>query len=491
MPPPRKKPRRSKRFCAKSWNRLAFPSEESLKSMNFESLERRASARLGPRNESRWHGLDRPSWRSFFVALVALGAALFLALYTGAAADGGHLFMAAISGLGALALAGWVALTIVPVLARRTPLWWLSYQIDYKLTREGIVYLGGVLVVALAALNTGNNLLFMILACLLAGVLISGFLSRLVLSGVDVRLEMPEHIFAGKPVMAIAEIHNAKRTMPSFSVLLVSEESPKTKKYNPEQRAPGILARSVYFPHVARQQTVRQNVELTFPRRGVYRQDTLGLRTKFPFGFLEKTRRVGSDIEALVYPSVEPTEQLCEILPLVSGELESYQRGRGNDLYAIRDYQFNDSARHVDWKASARTGALQVKEFAREDERRVLLVFDPYIGSQGMDARAAERFERAVNLCAALAWHFYEINSVMEFRSAGFATPRMGAGEIIYDILRYLASVTPLKPQAGKSFLDTLGDAPDIFKIVLTSHAPGTIPSHLWNTAYFLFVSSL
>ena len=103
------------------------------------------------------------------------------------------------------------------------------------------------------------------------------------------------------------------------------------------------------------------------------------MRTKFPFGFLQKTRHVDSEVEAVVYPPVQPTEEFYEILPLVSGELESYQRGRGHDLYAIRDYQFNDSARHVDWKASARTGALQVREYAREDERRVMLAFDPYI----------------------------------------------------------------------------------------------------------------
>ncbi len=275
--------------------------------------------------------------------------------------------------------------------------------------------------VALAALNTGNNLLFMILACLLAGVLISGLLSRLVLSGVDVRLELPEHIFAGRPIMAIAELHNTKQTMPSFSVLLVSEEKQKTKKQIAANAAPNILARPVYFPHVPRQQTVRQNVELTFPRRGIYRQDALGLRTKFPFGFLQKTRRVDSEVEALVYPPVEPTEEFYEILPLVSGELESYQRGRGNDLYSIRDYQFNDSARHVDWKATARTGVLQVREYAREDERRVLLAFDPFLNSREETHRACRgRFERAVALCAGLAWHFYEINSVLEFRSAGF-----------------------------------------------------------------------
>ena len=98
-----------------------------------------------------------------------------------------------------------------------------------------------------------------------------------------------------------------------------------------------------------------------------------------------------SDVEAVVFPAIQPTEEFYEILPLVSGELESYQRGRGHDLYAIRDYQFNDSARHVDWKASARSGALQVREYAREDERRVLLAFDPYLAIGNLDPQAVEK----------------------------------------------------------------------------------------------------
>jgi uncharacterized protein (DUF58 family) len=473
------------------WNPRAFPFEESLNPMKFEALERRASDRLEAPPNKRWHGLDRPSWRSFFVALVALGAALFLALYSGAAAQEGHIAIAGILALAALGLAGWVALTIVPVLARRTPLRWLTYQIDYKLTREGLVYLGGIFVVTLAALNTGNNLLFMVLACLLAGVLVSGMLSRLVLSGIDVRLELPEHIFAERAIMAIAELHNSKQMMPSFSVSLVSDVRPKAKKFAGTTPAPPILRQPIYFPHIPHGQAVRQNVELTFPRRGIYRQDALGLRTKFPFGFLQKTRHVVSGVEAVVYPPVHPTEEFYEILPLVSGELESYQRGRGHDLYAIRDYQFNDSAHHVDWKASARTGTLQVREYAREDERRVLLAFDPYLEAGNSDPRTAKQFESAVALCAGLAWHFHEINSVLEFRSAGFATPRVTAGDIIYDVLRCLAGVTPLKPAGSRSFLDSLGDATDVFKIVLTSQPRGSIPTGLWSSSYFLFISSL
>jgi uncharacterized protein DUF58 len=468
--------------------------------MNPEFVERRVGPPVvrklvGVTRAFQWkrlrQTLDGPSWRNFAIAMGALAAALFFALYSGAAAEEGHIFIAGVSALTALVLAGWVALTIVPALARRTPLSWLTYQIDYKVTREGMVYIGGIMVVALAALNTGNNLLFMVLACLLAGLLISGFLSRLVLGDVEVRLELPEHIFARRTVLAIAELHNEKQLSPSFSISLVSEMAEPNKANPPAQPVPRILDRPVYFPYIPHGQAARQSVELTFPRRGVYRQDVLGLRTKFPFGFLQKTRRLKSGIEAVVYPQIQPTEEFYEILPLVTGELESYQRGRGNDLYAIRDYQFNDSARHVDWKASARTGVLQVKEYAREDERRVMLVFDPFVGADPTNPQAVEQFERAVTLCAGLAWHFYEISSVMEFRSAGFATPRMSAGEIIYDILRYLASVTPLKPQPGTNFLDTLSDAPDIFKIVLTCHPRGTIPSHIWNTGYFVFVQSL
>src|SRR5665213_583360 len=182
--------------------------------MSAEFVERRVGSPLlrkvvGASRAAQWtrlrETLDRPSWRSFGIAMGALGGALFLALYSGAAAEEGHLFIAGGSALAALVLAGWVALTIVPALARRTPLGWLSYQIEYKVTREGIVYIAGILVVALAALNTGNNLLFMVLACLMAGLLISGLLSRVVLGGIDVDLELPEHIFARRTILAVAE----------------------------------------------------------------------------------------------------------------------------------------------------------------------------------------------------------------------------------------------------------------------------------------------
>ncbi|HYL46747.1 MAG TPA: hypothetical protein VEU52_06950, partial [Candidatus Limnocylindrales bacterium] len=147
-----------------------------------------------------WAKADRPGVRAFFLAIAALSVALILAVYSGAAAELGNLVLASASALGALAVAAWVAITLVPVLARRTPLRWIGYKMEYKVTREGWIYIGGIFLVSLAALNTGNNLLFLILASLIAVILMSGILSSVTLSGVEMRLELPEHIFAGQPV---------------------------------------------------------------------------------------------------------------------------------------------------------------------------------------------------------------------------------------------------------------------------------------------------
>src|SRR5207244_9017023 len=80
----------------------------------------------------------------------------------------------------------------------------------------------------------------------------------------------------------------------------------------------------------------------------------------------------------------------------------SFVRGRGYDLYRIREYMPEDSARHVDWKATAKSGSPKVREFTREDERRVRIVFD----NPNPRAVTAETYERAVTLAASLAWHF-------------------------------------------------------------------------------------
>ena len=431
-----------------------------------------------------WAKADRPAVRAFFLSVTALAFALLLALYSGTAAELGHLPLAIASALGSLVVAAWVAVTLVPVLAKRTPLRWISYKMEYRVSREGWIYILGIFLVAVAALNTGNNLLFLILASLIAIILMSGVLSSITLSGIAMRLQLPEHIFAGQPVRALVEVQNEKLTLPSFS-LRVEAVRPKTSLHA------AMLETPVYFSYVPKHERVQQIVPMTFPRRGIYSQEAFRIVTRFPFGFLQKARRVDLKSEALVYPSVEPTRDFFEVLPGMQGALESVAKGRGQDLYALRDYQPRDSSRHVHWKASARLGSLMVREFTREDDCRVILVLDPHM-SAGLAAKEADaRFERAVTMCAALAWHFYERNAVLQFRTAGFETPLVEADEIIFDVLRHLATAKPCPPDPKRALLSDLANAPKVFRVIVTSESRGSIPSSIWNQSWVIFLEDL
>ncbi|HUI50639.1 MAG TPA: DUF58 domain-containing protein, partial [Terriglobales bacterium] len=363
---------------------------------------------------------------------------------------------------------------------------WISYRMEYRITREGWVYILGIVLVALAAINTGNNLLFLILASLIASILMSGILSSITLAGVELKLDLPEHIFAGQPVRGSVELRNEKLTLPSFSLRVEA-----ARKKN--QEAAALLETPVYFPYLPRQQAVKQSVPLLFPARGLYRQEAFRIVTRFPFGFLQKARRLDLATEALVYPAVAASSEFLEVLPGLQGAMESNAKGRGQDLYALRGYLPTDSARHVHWKASARYGELMVREFAREDDCRVLLVFDPQSPAAQSAAGSLERqrFERAVTFCAALAWNFHERSALLEFRSVHAATPLGPASENIFAILRHLALVQPVAPDSQPELLGQLAADPESFKIIVTSQPRGSIPSELWNTSYIVFASDL
>jgi uncharacterized protein (DUF58 family) len=430
---------------------------------------------------------DRPGVRAFFLSMAALSGALLLALYSSAAAELGQLIPASTSALAALAIAGWVAVTLVPTLARRTSLRWIGYKTEYKISREGWIYFGGLMLVALAALNTGNNLLFLILASLIALILMSGILSSISLSGVDMRLVLPEQIFAGQPVRARVELENQKLTLPSFSLRVEAVQA---------KDAPisAILEKPVYFPYLPRQECVQQIVPMKFPRRGVYHQDAFRIVTRFPFGFLQKARRLDLKTETLVYPSVDPTTEYRDVLPVLQGALESVVKGRGQDLYGLRDYLHTDSARLVHWKATARSGSLMVREFTREEDSRVLLVLDPHAAAPenpGVNAPSTainDRFERAVALCANIAWHFYQSNAMLQFRSVAFDTSLAPAERNIFNILRHLALVQPLPLDPEQKLIAELAASPELFKIIVTSQPRGFFPHAVWSSSFIVFL---
>lgn len=456
-------------------------------------------------------------WVKFLLSLVGLGLAFGAALFSTVSRDAGNLWATVILASTSLVLATLVGVVTVPYLARRAAMERLRESFDYDVTRGGIIYALVTLVIAIAALNTGNNLLYIVVAAMLAAILVSGYGSALVLRYLELDIRLPEHVFAGRPVMGRIVLQNPRRWLPSFSVRVVSTRKKRkkpSKKWQweattftfpfnrpaeeqwvrlPDRRLrrvtvlpppPGIFQGMAYFPFLPPKVEVSADLELQFGRRGCYREDSFGLATRFPFAFFTKTRHVALKKEVLVYPRVEPTDEVFEILPLVRGEWESFVRGRGSDLYRIREYMPEDSARHVDWKATAKSGSLKVREFAREDERKLCIIFDnPEAAILSEDA-----YEKAVDLTASLAWHFSTQETEASFLVPGRPRTR--------DLHEFLAELAVIKPATSGSSAAATEDVlrtdavnnSDDYKIVVTSRRRGTIPVALWNSSYFVFV---
>jgi uncharacterized protein (DUF58 family) len=446
------------------------------------------------------------AWVRFLLALFGLAIAFAAALFSTIASRQGNVIATAILASSALLAAGLVGLFTVPYLARRVAIGRLSEAFDYDVTREGVIYLALALVIAVAALNTGNNLLFIIVSAMLAAVVVSGVVSNAMLRRLDLEVDLPEHVFAGETISSRVTLANPRRLLPAFSVSVVTPERSRRKLQwsraefhfpfgrrkgsewvtlpdwklsyrRPAATAPPIFEGAVYFPYIAPHGNATGDVELSFQKRGLYSQDSFGLRSRFPFSFLIKTRRIALARELVVYPSVDQTDEALEILPMITGEFESFVRGRGFDLYRIREYTPDDSARHVDWKATARSGALKIREFTREDERRLCIVFDnPVAGSV-----SADEYESAVQLTASLAWHFAE-----EGAQLSFAAPAYDGSPEVYDFLRYLGLVQPATTPPD----DSVAPTSEMFHLIVTARPHGSIPTAVWANAYVIFAGA-
>ncbi len=468
-------------------------------------------ARRGPRD----------AWRRFFFAIFGLSLAFVLALLSTASRESGDMAATVIFASLSLLLAGLVAIFAVPYLAKRVVTHRVRDALNYEVTREGLIYLALTLLIAIAALNTGNNLLFIVVAAMLGAVLVSGVVSALMINALEVGLHLPHHVFAGQSYAGAVLLHNRRR-LPLFSVsvvppilkeerpvwrwrrtefvypaagsgrrpflrwpdLVLARVPPQHANYGragdpvaPPRRVPPVFEQSVYFPYIPARQHQSAELELCFPRRGRYAQRGIGISTRFPFSFLKKTRTVALTQEVLVFPSVEPTDEMLAMLPNLSGEMESHLRGRGSDLYRIRDYQPEDSARHVDWKATAKSGELKVREFTREDERSVRMIFD----NPAPGVLDEAHYERAINLAASIAWRFFQENTGLSF-----AAPGLLPDADVYGFLEYLALAAPREENA---FLASLSrpDAGGQYNVIVTACPRGEVPTSLWQSSWVIF----
>ena len=318
---------------------------------------------------------------------------------------------------------------------------WSSRRLRF--TREGKVFIGITFGVGFAAVNTGNNLLYLVLGLLLSLVILSGVLSEIALRGLEFRRRLPRRAYAGTPALVEIEVYNQKRFAPSYSI----EVEDRLDHRRTDKRC--------YFLKVsagARQTAAYRRVA---PVRGTETYLALRVATLFPFGLFEKWREVAMREEQLVYPS--PLRSRSDRAPtVVAGEQVSREERGHGEVDGVRELADGDPVRDIHWAKTASTGRLVARERRRDGARavRIEVANRPAEGVAGeAPLRASlQRVEEEIRRAAGAALDALKggasvhlVAQMPPFEGAGTmqARPSSGAAD---RVLAFLARLPPEPP---------------------------------------------
>jgi len=435
-------------------------------------------------------GSHKTSWLRVILGTLLVLAGLTSALVTVLARRADESGLAGAAAILSLLIALLLTIFIVPPLARSARAEVASIDLPFEPTSGGGVFVVIIIVVGFAAWNTGNNLLFLVFSLLCSTMFIGWVAARSSLRDLTVSARFPDHIFAAEAAPVIVTLRNTKHVLPSFSILVEARGPGNDAEGTPKRRRRHIKRLLAYFSYVPHNAAAEQRVEQLFPRRGHVLIDGFELSTRYPFGFFRRRRRLRArDVDIIVYPKPEAIGDELHLLPMYAGRVPATRRGAGHDLFSLRDYQPQDDLRHIDWKATARSRRLTVREFTSEDERRITIVLDTQL-PRGAEQELIERFERGVVQAASLIKHFIDERAEVRLVLGNDIGPFGSGMEHLYRCLRRLALVTAVdtdKPEI-ESVNVSRGVVEHDYAILLTAASPGSIPASVWRTSHVIYL---
>jgi uncharacterized protein (DUF58 family) len=317
----------------------------------------------------------------------------------------------------------------------RAALWRLLHpRRTIKPTRDGWWCLLVAVGLGVAAINTGNNLLYLLVSALLSLIVVSGILSEQSMRGLHLTAIVPEEIYAGRPALLGAAVANRKGRLTSYSVTV--------ELLAPGARALDYASRFIYLRRIEAGAQRLATWEETLPRRGRHRLAGVRLTTRFPFGLFVKAGRPALTDEVLVFPAVRPVSAEALRRLGASGDTPARRRGRGDDLYDLRGYRSGDDPRFIHWRSSAKTEALMVRELEADTshDTRIVLV------GRG---RGGEALERGLSEAASLALALVRAGAGVELAGAAGAVPLGHGRPHLRHVLTALALYDPEAARAA------------------------------------------
>ena len=255
-----------------------------------------------------------------------------------------------------------------------------------RLTKIGTTYLVFTCLIGFAALNTGNNALYIGLTFMLGCLALSGIASKGGLRKLTVEVFGIDDAWAGRAADGWLRVENRSRIWNVRDVVITSED----------------LAQPVFIPILMRRTPIEVPASFLFRRRGRVEVKRLDFYTRYPFGFFLKKRRIRMSSEVVVYPRLLPETSSREKFRPTAGEENPTNRpGPGSEIHSFREYVRGDSMRQVYWKKSASLGRWIMKQPELEAARAVHVVVDPYKPRGASD----EEFEQMISEAATFLYH--------------------------------------------------------------------------------------
>jgi uncharacterized protein (DUF58 family) len=227
--------------------------------------------------------------------------------------------------------------------------------------------------VGFAAINTGNNLLYLLLGWQLSFIIASGVLSEMTLRGLLIERRAPPRIYVNEPFLMEVVVNNAKSGRASYSIEVE------------DLVASAPIDKRCYFLKVPGGKSQRASYRHSVARRGMYGLSGYRVATKFPFALFRKSRDVDAPLSLVVFPARVTVPRPASRSP-ARGDLASERVGRRGDFFGLREHRLGDDRRDVHWKSSARTGRLLVREYEDEMARRLVIAVDNALPQDVLEA---------------------------------------------------------------------------------------------------------
>ena len=336
---------------------------------------------------------------------------------------------------------------------------------------QGWLVVGILLLVLGLAVHGGGP--FLVGAVLLLGAGTSYLSHRYCLDRVEFRRTFtPRRAFYGEDITLTLELTNRK--LLPLSWIELTDELPEEVVPRRGRVIPSLRQRRQELVHLFSlrwYERVRRRVTITCMARGYFPLGPAHLRSGDLFGITSHGRYIESTDYLIVYPRIVPLEALGipSLHPLGDQRSRRPLLEDPTRTVGVRDYQPADPLRRVHWKATARVGQLQTRQYEATTAHRLVIFLNMDTLGQYAEYRGFVRplLELNVTVAASFAAWADEQGHPVGLFGNGYLpeglrrvriAPALGAAHLT-EILEALAKVfpTPVMPLGDLMYLEASG----------------------------------